>query len=167
MMITASKRQDFAIGNIPVVVRRGQYRLCSLTEFAARDAIVENERDLLLRNLHARCYRWSSWTTTSPAIRWNCRHRLLRHRRTFGRLPRAPGRRTGGGHLPQHRPNGYSGRIHMLVGVYVDGSLAGVRVVKHAETPGLGDGIEIRKSPWITGFDGKSLADPGPPKAGR
>ncbi len=48
----------------------------------------------------------------------------------------------------------------MLVGVYVDASLAGVRVVKHAETPGLGDGIEIRKSPWITVFDHKSLDNP-------
>ena len=57
-------------------------------------------------------------------------------------------------------PNGYSGRINLLVGVYIDGSLAGVRVIKHAETPGLGDGIEIRKSSWITGFDDKSLDNP-------
>ncbi len=57
-------------------------------------------------------------------------------------------------------PNGYSGRIHLLVGVYVDGSLAGVRVVKHAETPGLGDAVELRKSPWIKSFDGKSLNNP-------
>ena len=58
-------------------------------------------------------------------------------------------------------PDGYSGSIHLLVGVYVDGSLAGVRVVKHSETPGLGDGIEKRKSDWIDIFDGKSLANPG------
>ena len=57
-------------------------------------------------------------------------------------------------------PDGYSGRIHMLIGVYADGRIAGVRVVKHAETPGLGDGIEIRKSDWVTGFDGKSLDNP-------
>ena len=57
-------------------------------------------------------------------------------------------------------PDGYSGRIHLLVGIYVDGSVAGVRVVKHAETPGLGDAIEVRKSPWIRGFDGKSLQNP-------
>ncbi len=59
-------------------------------------------------------------------------------------------------------PDGYSGNIHLLVGVYEDGSLAGVRAVKHAETPGLGDAIEIRKSDWILGFDGKSLDDPLP-----
>ena len=57
-------------------------------------------------------------------------------------------------------PDGYNGKIHLLVGVNIDASLAGVRVVKHAETPGLGDAIEIRKSPWIRGFDGKSLNNP-------
>ncbi|MFT5220902.1 MAG: electron transport complex protein RnfG, partial [Gammaproteobacteria bacterium] len=57
-------------------------------------------------------------------------------------------------------PDGYSGRIHLLVGVYIDGSVAGVRVVKHAETPGLGDAIEVKKSPWITLFDGRSLLNP-------
>ena len=60
-------------------------------------------------------------------------------------------------------PDGYNGRIYLLVGVYVDGSIAGVRVVKHAETPGLGDGIEIKKSPWIKSFDGKSLNNPEAP----
>ena len=38
--------------------------------------------------------------------------------------------------------------------------------IKHAETPGLGDKIEVAKSKWITAFDGKSLGDP-PPKNGR
>lgn len=57
-------------------------------------------------------------------------------------------------------PDGYSGPIELLVGIYTDGSLAGVRVVKHNETPGLGDGIETRKSDWILQFDGKSLGQP-------
>ena len=48
-------------------------------------------------------------------------------------------------------PNGYNGSIHLLVGVYNDGNLAGVRVVKHRETPGLGDPIEIERSDWILG----------------
>lgn len=59
-------------------------------------------------------------------------------------------------------PDGYSGKIHLLIGVYNDASLAGVRVVKHNETPGLGDGIEIRKSDWILAFNGKSLENPEP-----
>ncbi len=59
-------------------------------------------------------------------------------------------------------PDGYSGAIHLLVGVYANGKLAGVRVVKHNETPGLGDGIEIRKSDWILAFDDQSLENPIP-----
>ena len=57
-------------------------------------------------------------------------------------------------------PDGYSGKIHLLIGVYHDGSIAGVRVVKHSETPGLGDAIEVRKSNWILAFDKKSLIKP-------
>ena len=57
-------------------------------------------------------------------------------------------------------PDGYAGPIQLLIGVYVDGTLAGVRVLEHKETPGLGDGIEERRSPWILGFNGKSLTNP-------
>lgn len=54
-------------------------------------------------------------------------------------------------------PNGYNGSIHLLVGVYNNGNLAGVRVVKHRETPGLGDAIEAKRSDWILDFTNKSL----------
>ncbi len=57
-------------------------------------------------------------------------------------------------------PNGYNGPIQLLVGVQADGTLAGVRVVKHRETPGLGDVVSITRSDWILGFDGKSLSNP-------
>ena len=57
-------------------------------------------------------------------------------------------------------PDGYNGTIRLLVGVYYDGTLAGVRVIAHRETPGLGDGIEERRSDWIHAFDGRSLEDP-------
>lgn len=55
-------------------------------------------------------------------------------------------------------PDGYSGKIKLLVAVRANGELSGVRVLAHAETPGLGDYIEIAKSPWIKVFDGLSLA---------
>lgn len=58
-------------------------------------------------------------------------------------------------------PDGYNGRIRLLVGVYHDGTLAGVRAIGHQETPGLGDGVDERRSDWIHGFDGRSLQDPG------
>ena len=58
-------------------------------------------------------------------------------------------------------PDGYSGSIKLLVGVTAEGRLLGVRVVAHKETPGLGDKIELGKSDWLHGFDGRSLNDPG------
>jgi len=57
-------------------------------------------------------------------------------------------------------PDGYNGNIRLLVAINLDGTLAGVRVVQHRETPGLGDGIEADRSDWILGFNGKSLSDP-------
>ncbi|MBN2647260.1 MAG: electron transport complex subunit RsxG [Thiotrichales bacterium] len=56
-------------------------------------------------------------------------------------------------------PNGYSGKIHLLIAVFADGQIAGVRVLKHAETPGLGDKIERAKDDWILSFDGRILTD--------
>jgi len=56
-------------------------------------------------------------------------------------------------------PDGYSGDIKLLVAVRTDGELAGVRVLTHKETPGLGDYIDIGHSDWIKkNFDGQSLA---------
>ena len=57
-------------------------------------------------------------------------------------------------------PDGYSGSIRLLVGIRADGRLAGVRVLSHKETPGLGDKIELAKTRWVLAFDGKSLHDP-------
>lgn len=56
-------------------------------------------------------------------------------------------------------PDGYSGDIKLLVAIRADGELAGVRVLAHKETPGLGDYIDIGHSDWIKqNFDGQSLA---------
>jgi electron transport complex protein RnfG len=66
--------------------------------------------------------------------------------------------------LPGRAPDGYSGPIEIIIGINMDGTIAGVRVTRHKETPGLGDGISLAKSDWILGFDGKSLKDPEPEK---
>ena len=57
-------------------------------------------------------------------------------------------------------PDGYSGPMKLLVAVRMDGSLGGVRVVSHKETPGLGDKIELQKSDWILDFNDRSLTNP-------
>lgn len=58
--------------------------------------------------------------------------------------------------------DGYNGRIDLLVGIYENARISGVRVLSHRETPGLGDGIDIDRSDWIRGFDGRSLENPEP-----
>ena len=55
---------------------------------------------------------------------------------------------------------GYSGAIVCVMGVSREGKILGVRVIKHAETPGLGDKIEPAKAKWIFDFDGKFLGEP-------
>ena len=42
-------------------------------------------------------------------------------------------------------PDGYSGRLGLIVAVGVDGRLIAVRVTTHKETPGLGDYINPKK----------------------
>ncbi len=54
-------------------------------------------------------------------------------------------------------PDGYSGPIKLLIGIKPDGEILAVRVIAHQETPGLGDGIDIKKSTWITQFNQQSL----------
>jgi len=59
-------------------------------------------------------------------------------------------------------PDGYAGKIRLIVAVRASGEVAGVRVTQHKETPGLGDYIEVKKDknkarPWITQFTGMSL----------
>lgn len=59
--------------------------------------------------------------------------------------------------------DGYAGRIKLLIAVRYDGTVAGVRVTQHKETPGLGDYIEPKKDknkarPWINQFTGMALA---------
>jgi len=66
-------------------------------------------------------------------------------------------------------PDGYAGKVRLLIALRADGTLAGVRVTQHKETPGLGDYVDPKKdknkaAPWIAQFAGLSLAtvsDPG------
>jgi len=132
----------------------------AVTENLAREQIVENERRVLLRNLHAllpehkldnnivadtlRIQASELLGTDEPSLVYRARYQGDPVAVIFNSIA----------------PNGYSGKIHLLVGVYFDGSIAGVRALKHSETPGLGDAIEIRKSDWVLDFNGKSLGNP-------
>jgi electron transport complex protein RnfG len=134
--------------------------LVALTEFSTSAAIAENERQVLLRNLYALLPRDRLDNDIATDILELPASTLLGtddvstvyRARLLGEPVAAI--------FNSVAPNGYNGKIHLLVGVYIDGRLAGVRVVKHAETPGLGDAVEIRKSPWVNDFAGKSLTNP-------
>jgi electron transport complex protein RnfG len=56
--------------------------------------------------------------------------------------------------------HGYAGALVCVMGVSREGRILGVRVIKHAETPGLGDKIDPAKSDWIHSFEGKWLGEP-------
>lgn len=125
-----------------------------------KQRIAENERDTMVKSLHAliapkehnndlyrdiiRVKDASLLGTDDPVTVYRAR---------MNNLPVAA-------ILNSVAPDGYSGNIYLLVAVRYNGSLAGVRVVKHRETPGLGDGIDIDRSNWILGFNGKSLSKP-------
>ena len=54
---------------------------------------------------------------------------------------------------------GYAGEIKLAVGIFENGEVAGVRVIRHTETPGLGDKIQTNKTDWIYAFDNKSYQE--------
>lgn len=57
-------------------------------------------------------------------------------------------------------PGGYGGPLRLLVGVGVDGRVTGVRVLAHAETPGIGGDVAADDSRLLRNFDDRSDRDP-------
>ena len=56
--------------------------------------------------------------------------------------------------------DGFSGPIRLLIGIDNKGAVTATRVLRHRETPGLGDFIDSTRSDWIDQFEDKSLSDP-------
>jgi electron transport complex protein RnfG len=143
----------FAIGSSSLVV---------ITESATRDKIAENERQALLNAINvlvpASQYNNDILSDTVEII---ATPQLATTRSTTVFRARQ-GQQPIAAIFTSIAPNGYSGKITLLVAVYQTGKLAGVRVISHKETPGLGDKIDERKSDWITRFSGLSLTDPEP-----
>ncbi|MEI6859502.1 MAG: electron transport complex subunit RsxG [Shewanella sp.] len=54
-------------------------------------------------------------------------------------------------------PDGYNGNIKLIIGIDSQGTVLGVRTLSHAETPGLGDKIDLRKSDWVLAFNQQKL----------
>ena len=135
--------------------------LVAVTFSGTKERIVENEKQFLLRNLHELVTKdmhtndmYSDKIQLIAPELAGKKEKITVYRARSGQMPAAV-------IMAVIAPNGYTGAIHLLVAINAnDGKLIGVRVIKHRETPGLGDGIEIKKSNWILGFDQKSLFDP-------
>ncbi len=133
--------------------------LVSATYEGTKQRIADNERQSLLRKLHAIVPADSvDNDMVSDRITVHDSH-LLGTDTTYVYRGRKAGEAVAVVLTPVV-PDGYSGPIKLLVAVRKDGTLGGVRVVSHKETPGLGDKIEEEKSDWMLGFNGKSLDNP-------
>ncbi len=134
--------------------------LVALTFVSTEERIAENERQAILRNLNTlvpATQRDNDMLTDTIQVvstdLLGSRRPLTIYRARIEGEPVAAVFET-------IAPDGYNGRIKLLIAVHYDGMIAGVRVVSHRETPGLGDGIEADRSDWILDFDGRSLSDP-------
>lgn len=133
--------------------------LVAFTHSATKARIAANERETLLRSLNALVPPDTvDNDMVSDAIVVQAPERLGSESTTVyrGRKMEQPVAAV----LTSTVPNGYSGPIKLLVAVRYDGTLGGVRVISHKETPGLGDKMEESRSDWIHGFNDKSLSDP-------
>jgi len=133
--------------------------LVAFTHSATKDQIAENERLALLSSLNALVPAETiDNDIVTDLIEVSDLERLGTETTTvyLGRKDKKPVAAV----FTSVAPDGYSGQIKLLVAVLADGTLGGVRVVAHKETPGLGDKIEVEKSDWIHGFKGKSIGNP-------
>lgn len=153
MTVTALLLGAFAVVGTTIV---------ALTEDNTRERIAHNEREYLLRSLNEVVPRDRYDNDIEhDTVQAESRKLLGSKKPITVYLARKEGRPVAA-IFTTVAPDGYSGEIRLLVAIdHDDGSILGVRVVAHRETPGLGDAIEIEKSDWIKGFDGHSLDDPG------
>lgn len=133
--------------------------MVSFTYQVTKSQIKENERLAVLKNLHVLIapeehdnpIESDTIEVTDPSLGSPNPIKVYRARKA--KLPVAA-------IINSIAPDGYGGNIYLLVAIRYDGVLAGVRVVGHRETPGLGDGIEAERTDWVLGFNDRSLTNP-------
>jgi len=162
--MNAIQKHILGIGLMLAIFAIGATSLVVITESATRDKIAENERKALL----------SAINVLVPASQYNNNilsdiieippNQLLATTKQTTVYRARQGQQPVAAIFTAVAPNGYSGKITLLVAVYQSGELAGVRVLSHKETPGLGDKIDIRKADWISQFSGLTLTNPSPSK---
>ena len=133
--------------------------LVAVTHLVTKDQIAENERLALLNSLSAIVPASTidndivsdTLTVRDPEMLGGEETQVYRGRKNGQPVAAV---------FTSIAPDGYSGQIKLLVAIRADGTLGGVRVVAHKETPGLGDRAEVEKSDWILGFTDRSLTNP-------
>lgn len=133
--------------------------LVALTHDGTAERIAENERQALLRSLHQIIPPDSHDNDIYTDI-IQVRDPLLGSEQPVNVYRARLGETPVAAVIASVAPDGYSGAIKLLVGINYDGTLSGVRVISHKETPGLGDAIEAERSDWILAFNSRSLANP-------
>lgn len=131
--------------------------LIALVNFLTKDIIIEQEQQQLVLTL-------SSIIDPSKhdnSINQTC---IVIEDEQLGTLPQKAYLATNNNTpvaaaITTTAPDGYNGNIFLLVAMNYDGTISGVRTIKHQETPGLGDKVELRKSQWILDFNGKKILE--------
>lgn len=133
--------------------------LVGISHEGTREQIVENKRQLLLQQLNTLVPRDQLDNDPLSDVTVVSAREALGSEQTTVYRARKQGQPVAV-ILSPVVARGYNGGIELIIGIYEDGRVAGVRVLNHRETPGLGDKIEIERSNWITAFDGRSIGNP-------
>ncbi len=136
------------------LVAAGAGLILSLVEMATRAPIAEQRRQETLRALKAVLPPADNAVDTDTVALITGQDKRGRDvERTFYR-GRQDGTLTGVA-FQVVAPDGYSGDIVIMVGVDPAGTVTGIEIIRHAETPGLGDKIELPAFKQM--FAGKNL----------
>ncbi|WP_394212736.1 electron transport complex subunit RsxG [Enterovibrio calviensis] len=130
--------------------------LVAITNTLTKDTIAEQERLQLLqvlnqvipKDLHDNALARQCTLVTSPALGTDAPMPVY--------VATKDGQPTALA-IEAIAPDGYNGAIKVLVGIDTNNTVLGVRVLKHAETPGLGDKIDLNVSDWVLSFSDKPL----------
>lgn len=162
--MSAFKDHILRVGLILAAFAIGSTTLVVLTEKNTHDKIIENERQTLLKAINAvvATDRYNNEILSDTlSITKNTQLGTTENSTVYrARMNGNPEAVV----LTAIAPNGYNGKIKLLVGIAHTGSLTGVRVISHKETPGLGDKIDVKKADWILSFNGLSLSSPNTEK---
>lgn len=154
------QKQILTVGLVLAGFAIGATSIVTFTEANTRDKILDNERQTLLSAINSlvSSNEYNNDILTDIITQPKTQQLATKEDTTVYRARKD--NEPVAAIFTSVAPNGYSGKITLLVGVYYDGTLAGVRVINHKETPGLGDKINEKKTDWILKFKGLSLINP-------